>query len=338
MQFRFRGAVLCAILLSAPVSSALADPPEFPVVFTSPSELVPFGILIRPVGDTTPVPPDFNTKCYEGTDLLPGEPELFVSDKLMANHRAKGFTPETLCMGLASGTKFDPETGQRLPTYILRDQQTIVRGLEEQLAEARGGGSIPVFDTVEEFAAAVDAIKQEEFTRVDQEKLELLLDPDRGLTLERPFVVPPCYKNATPYLDCNWKFGAIKGAPYPNSLKQWASTFSKALDKQMKDAIASGKPLAFTDSTSEIAVAKQDLLNGLYDGQPDAVKVPANILEKDNSIDWIIISKALPRGYGYAFYAQRFPDGVFSVNSIDPQKSSKKLEPEGLLDKILSFF
>ena len=339
MTFVIRGvSLLCATLLALQISSSRAESPKFPVVFTSPSELVPFGILIRPPGDTTPVPSNFNTRCFDGGDMMSGEPEFLISDQMMADYRAKGFTRESLCMGLSSRTAFDPESGRRLPTYILRDQQTIVHGLEESLAEARGGGSIPTgFDSVEAFAAAVEAIKREDFSGFSEEQLYDLLAANRALTWERPLVVPTCYKNATPYLDCDWKFGVGKGKPYGD--KKTARDFGAAIDRQMKDAIASGKPIAFAQpGASEVAVSKQDLESGVYEGQSDAVKVPKALLNWEKSIDWIMVSKGLPRGYGYAYNAFRFPDGAFTLNSVDPQKSSKKLDPQGLLDVIKSFF
>jgi hypothetical protein len=240
-------------------------------------------------------------------------------------------------MGLASRTAYDPETGRRLPTYILRDQQRIVRGLEERLAEARNGGSIPAYDTVEEFAAAVDAIKREDYSRFSQQQYYDLLTSDRGLTWERPLVVPNCFKNATPYLDCDFKFGVKKGRPYSDKKK--AREFGMALDKQLKDAIASGKPLGFAQpGASEVMFDKKELPNGLYEGQPDAVKVPEALMNWDESVDWIMVSKALPRGYGYTFQGLRFPDGAFTLTSVVPQKSSKKVEPQTVMDVIKSFF
>jgi hypothetical protein len=330
--------LLCASLLSLSmrVSTAAAEP-QFPLVLSSPAELIPFGILIRPPGDTRPIPSNFNTRCYDGTDISSGEPEFLISDQLMSDYRAKGFTRESLCMGLASRTAYDPESGRRLPTYILRDQARIVSALEEKLAEARSGGSIPAFDNLDEFAAAVDAVKREDFSRFSQQQYYDLFTSDRGHTWERPLVVPDCYKNATPYLDCDFEFGVSKGKPYRDKKK--AREFGIALDKQLKDALASGRPLGLAQpGADEIMFLKQELPNGLYEGQPDAVKVPQSLMSWDESVDWIMVSKALPRGYGYTFKGLRFPDGAFTLTSVVPQKSSKKVEPQTVMDVIKSFF
>ncbi len=329
--------ILCAAFLAIPVSLARAEP-KYPIVFTSPGELVPFGIFIRSAGDTSPIPSNFKTRCFDGSDIMSGEPEFLISDQMMAKHRAKGFTRDSLCMALSSRTTFDPETGRRLPTYILRDQKAIVRSLEQRLDDARGGKSLPTgVETVEAFAAAIESFKREDYSKFSKDQLYELLAAERGLTWERPLVVPSCYKNATPYLDCDWKFGVGKGKPYGD--KKTAREFGTAIDKQMKDAIASGKPLVnAAPDAGEMAFSKFELESGLYEGQPEAVKVPKVLREWEKSIDWIMVSKGLPRGYGYAYQAFRFPDGAFTLNSVDPQLSSKKLKPQSLLDIIASYF
>lgn len=325
-------------LILFPTLSVRAAPPQFPVVFTSPADLVPYGLFYRPQGSGGRPPANFKTQCFDGGDMLSGEPELFISDELFDRYRAMGFTRDSLCIALSSRATFDPETGRRLPTYILRDQQRIVAGLEDKLREARDGGSLPSgYDSVEAFAVAVAAIKREDFGQFSQEQLYDLLAADRALTWERPLAVPPCFKNATPYLDCEWKFGVTKGRPYREAEK--ARAFGNAIDRQMKDAMASGKPLGHaTLGASEVVLDKFEVRAGAYEGQPEAVKVPEDMWEWEKAIDWIMVSKGLPRGYGYGFLAFRFPDGAFTLNSVDPQKSAEKLDPKSLLDIIKSFF
>ena len=38
---------------------------------------------------------------------------------------------ESVCLGLVSQTRYDPETGRRLPTYIIADEQEVTRQLRE---------------------------------------------------------------------------------------------------------------------------------------------------------------------------------------------------------------
>jgi hypothetical protein len=44
-----------------------------------------------------------------------GNARLSVSDNLLAHFKARGFTLESLCLGLSSNIRFDPETGRQLP-------------------------------------------------------------------------------------------------------------------------------------------------------------------------------------------------------------------------------
>jgi hypothetical protein len=56
-----------------------------------------------------------------------GNAKLSVSSGLLEHFRAQGFTLESLCLGLSSNIKFDPETGRQLPLAFVpeipRDQQ-----------------------------------------------------------------------------------------------------------------------------------------------------------------------------------------------------------------------
>src|SRR5260370_24276062 len=44
-----------------------------------------------------------------------GNAKLSVSDRLLEYFRARGFTLESLCLGLSSKVRFDPESGMQLP-------------------------------------------------------------------------------------------------------------------------------------------------------------------------------------------------------------------------------
>jgi adenylate kinase len=61
-------------------------------------------------------------KCYYYGD---GGPIISVSDEYLARYQARGFSLNSLCMGLASAAQFDPESGKRLPTYILANLKKI---------------------------------------------------------------------------------------------------------------------------------------------------------------------------------------------------------------------
>jgi hypothetical protein len=109
-------ATVCAICWSV---SALLGPTvrgqEFPVILDSPSKLRQVGIA---VSFATEVPP-LKNKCYYYGD---GGNLISTSDEFYSRFKQRGFSVEAMCLGLVSKTHFDPESGRRLPTYILVDR------------------------------------------------------------------------------------------------------------------------------------------------------------------------------------------------------------------------
>jgi hypothetical protein len=108
---------LIALLLSLPAPTAHADESQgavqFPLVFTSKDPLSNFGLSIG----SAKQPPLLHS-CYyygDGGDLIT------VSHERLLRYRDMGFTLNSLCLGLMSETLFDPETGKRLPTFIVID-------------------------------------------------------------------------------------------------------------------------------------------------------------------------------------------------------------------------
>jgi hypothetical protein len=59
----------------------------------------------------------FETGCY----MLPeaGTVALSINADLLAHYVQQGFSRRSLCMALVSGIRFNPETGQRLATYVV---------------------------------------------------------------------------------------------------------------------------------------------------------------------------------------------------------------------------
>jgi hypothetical protein len=84
----------------------------YPVVFSSPSELRKFGIAVTFEEKVQP----FRNKCY-----VYGESSyrISISDEVLARFRKEGFSLEATCLGLVSQSRFDPETGRRLATYMI---------------------------------------------------------------------------------------------------------------------------------------------------------------------------------------------------------------------------
>ena len=95
-------------------------PHHYPLMFTSDEKLrasgIDFGVK---AGD-----PEFHNRCYYYGD---GGIDLAVSDAFLAFYRAKGFTRESLCLGLISGIRFNPETGNQLANFIFVDDPQLLK-------------------------------------------------------------------------------------------------------------------------------------------------------------------------------------------------------------------
>jgi hypothetical protein len=89
---------------------------QFPVVFTSNAELSKFGLAIASVWVGSDKERGLLHRCYYYGD---GGDVITVSHERLLRYAERGFTLNSLCLGLMSETLFDPETGRRLPTYIL---------------------------------------------------------------------------------------------------------------------------------------------------------------------------------------------------------------------------
>ena len=52
-----------------------------------------------------------------------GNARLTISDQLLERFRARGFTLESVCLGLSSRVRFDPESGRQLPLAAVDEQE-----------------------------------------------------------------------------------------------------------------------------------------------------------------------------------------------------------------------
>jgi hypothetical protein len=64
----------------------------------------------------------FKNQCYYYGD---GGYSVSVSDAYLARYLARGFSLNSLCMALVSLALFDPESGKRLPSYIIANFKNI---------------------------------------------------------------------------------------------------------------------------------------------------------------------------------------------------------------------
>jgi hypothetical protein len=99
-----------------------------PAVFGSHAELRKTGIELvgwGPAGGR-----ELPEKCggrYGGD----GAYNFSFSRDFVAKFKKRGFTNLSLCMAMESEIKYDPETGARLPTFVLADIPAVRRGLVE---------------------------------------------------------------------------------------------------------------------------------------------------------------------------------------------------------------
>lgn len=110
---------------------------EFPVVLKGLSGRVQlykqFGIVDDPVA-TNPERdqlPSMKSKCFYIGDGFMG---MELTDNAFAAYKEKGFSLDNICMVLRSGqVRFHPETGVRLPTYVIVDGQGRDASISDEL-------------------------------------------------------------------------------------------------------------------------------------------------------------------------------------------------------------
>lgn len=269
-------AAAIAAIAMAPAARA-QEKSTFPVIFESASEMQPLGISIETFEDGPARKPPLKHTCYNygeaSTVYL-----ISFSDQFFERYRRRGFTRESLCLALVSQTRFDPETGKRLPTYVLVHPKRLDAALKGKVR-----------------------------TKLTKADLDMLSESG-VMTDELPLLVPDCFKNGTPFLDCTMRFGLTSGVPVRAVTRTRFRDFGTAWDRQVVDAIKSGKELRIAESGNVapyLPIAGYWGLGELYDGQPKSVMVPDALWESGAPfpLTWTVLSPNLPRGYGYALHA-----------------------------------
>jgi hypothetical protein len=93
------------LAVQVPLHGAKAQEQKITRIQMTVDELAAQGIAVR---GTRARP--FPNSCQSS-----GNAKLSVSSKLLEHFKTRGFTLESLCLGLSSNVRFDPETGRQLP-------------------------------------------------------------------------------------------------------------------------------------------------------------------------------------------------------------------------------
>lgn len=105
----------CLVSLGSTPPSLAQDEPKVPLISMTGQQLRSVGIALRSAG-VQPLP----NSCAPA-----GSTGLSVSNEMLAAFRARGFTLESLCLGLASSFRFDPDSGKPMPFASLPDKSLV---------------------------------------------------------------------------------------------------------------------------------------------------------------------------------------------------------------------
>lgn len=171
---------------------------KYPVVFTQQKLLAKFGLIIKGVGENDNTVKTSGNKCYRSAA---GLYELSITNEFLKARQKRGFSLNSLCLGLISGIRFDPETGKRLPTLVLVD----VKGLLDDDGKKR---------TIRQISS-------------------------NTLTYEIPYRLPGCFKDGQPYADCKFAFDPNTGRKYSSEqralYKKLGAKFIEEYQRQKAD-------------------------------------------------------------------------------------------------------
>ena len=275
--------VVLAGLLPSSRADAQGQAP-YPILLTSPRQLHDIGLGVEVHHDERETyAPAFPNRCYNygrgHTVFL-----MSFSDAFFERWRKQGFSKESLCLALVSLARFDPETGKRLPTFVLRDDEGLAEVMK--LPELAG-------------------------RKLSQAELDEVRETFGLVTDELPLAVPPCFRNGTPYLDCNWRFGLTTGVPVrPQTAARWRE-FGTAWDRRITAALKRGKVATRAPegkapelvAAGYLDIAGYWAMQPIYEGEPEGDQLTEAMWREWSQLTWTVVSPNLPRGYGYALNA-----------------------------------
>lgn len=269
---------------------------------------------------------DLRNKCYYYGD---GGYSISVSDEFLKRYQKRGFSLNSLCLGLVSGIRFDPETGARLPTYIVAD-------LKEVKKQVRKYGEK----------------KSKEHLRIGVVNDEL------------PLELPRCFSRGVPYSDCEMRFDPLTGKKLSTARRQrwqsmgamaerlitekmkegwWARECTREENKQghwsnvppcRAEKVSQDDDLYYNFSGVLIPELR-DLTEVYYMSKMDA---PPEVYDwekyEDYHISFIDVSPAFPNGFGYALYADGGAGPSTDPGAVKAALDGKKRATEAWIHEI----
>jgi hypothetical protein len=296
---------LVAIITAFSLQKAILDNSAaseilFPIVFTSNDDLAKFGISITANSDML-------HKCYYYGD---GGELIRVSHERLLRYREMGFTLNSLCLGLMSSSLFDPETGKRLPTYIVVDPKSLASGKRHDV-EATYEHPLelpPCFRRALVYSDCVFNYDRLNGKRLPTAKTDAFRE--LGVALDNAF-----QRAIEQRLVCNWPYCTERrtGELNPGSLA----------------AGGYGATLCSNEGYLKHVVETTFAEHG--------INVPKTVLE-DADLSCFDVSINLPAGYGYTMDADgtagpSLSDKVLQ-EAIDPKRRFSQLDPKELSELI----
>jgi hypothetical protein len=156
-------ATVAAVLFATMTAVAQTN---YPLVLSSESKLKQLGIWFD---ELSPLP----NRCYHYGD---GGAWISISHALLAFYQSQGFSRPSACMALISGILFNPETGQRLATYIWTDPKLFKNGRPDPRYWSKGQPA-----------------------------------QDGDISDELPISLPRCFARGLPFSDCVWRYDVLTG-------------------------------------------------------------------------------------------------------------------------------
>lgn len=273
MVYRFctfwaHAALTCLATISFVATSTGLYGADYPVILTSHDELVKLGIGYL----------EFPNKCFAGINRT-----ISISNELFARFKSRGFTVESMCLGLLSQTRYDPETGRRLPTYIYVDTDQLARSLREDPA-----------------GLGADAVDE-----------------------EAPLDLPDCFKNGTPYIDCVFRFGRLTGKALTPAETATYAKLGAGIDKWANAQIATGNVIADqvedcdgVRPCEELGFKRMDPAPVSESGDVGIDAADSERLYRYSSAQHWVRSSKLPRGYGYVLDWEGALDSGASADTV----------------------